>query len=313
MGTKQKHLNRQNIFTLFLISAIIVVLFLLFYRYNTQNLLYKGDQTQKDSVIKNDPVLDSTQSANITTQQEPSPTTATTPKPVTIPVQSGKLFRIPILTYHFIGNNPNPADKARDNLSVDPETFEKQMEYLSQNGYQSISFDTLYAALQGQTTLPAKPVIITFDDGYIDFFHNAFPILRKYNLSAIAFIPTGLIGTSYYMSWDQVKEIDRTGLISFQAHSVNHPNFTSLSDSQLSYQLIESKRTIETQLGKPVNTLAYPYGVSDNRVWQSVKNAGYIGAVGTWYSTTVSEGTLYNMPRVKIPGGITIENFAARL
>lgn len=234
-------------------------------------------------------------------------------KPIPIPAQTGRSVRIPILTYHYIGNNPNPADKARDNLEVTPDKFEQQMEYLSKNGYQTVSFDTLYAALGGKSTLPAKSIILTFDDGYIDFYLNAFPILRRFGLHAISFIPTGLIGTSYYMSWGQIKEIDSSGLVSFQAHSVTHPNMTSLSDEQLKHQVIESKKTLESQLGKPVNTFAYPYGISDERVWKAVKNAGFIGSVGTWYGNTVSEGTILDMPRIKIPGSADINNFASRL
>ncbi len=225
-----------------------------------------------------------------------------TPKPNPIPAQSGRSVRIPILTYHYIGNNPNPADKARDNLSIAPDKFDEQMGYLSKNGYHATDFDTLIAALRGQTTLPPKSVILTFDDGYIDFYLNAFPILRKYNLRAVSFLPTGLIGTGYYMSWAQVKEINASGLVSFQAHSVTHPNLAALSDSDLKYQMSKSKTTLESMLGKPVNTIAYPYGISDARVWQAVKAAGFISGVGTWYGDIASEGTLIDLPRIKISG-----------
>ena len=239
----------------------------------------------------------------------PQPTSTTLP----IPTHSGKQVRIPILTYHFIGNNPDPKDLARDNLSVAPDKFEDQMKFLSESGYHTITFDTLYAVLGGNASLPEKGVILTFDDGYIDFYINAFPILKKYNLHAVAFIPTGLIGTGYYMNWDQIKEIDAIGLVSFQAHSISHPNLTSLNDEQLNFQLTESKHILEQNLGKPVNTFAYPYGISDERVWQAARQAGYIGAVGTWYDQIISEGVIYDMPRIKISGGLDIAAFSLRL
>lgn len=238
---------------------------------------------------------------------------STSPKPViAIPVHSGKQVRVPILTYHYIGNNPNPDDKARDALQVTPERFEAQMEYISKNGYNTISLDTLYAALKGGQ-LPPKPLVLTFDDGYIDFYINAFPIMRRFNIKSVSFLPTGLINQGYYMSWSQIKEIDATGLVSFQTHSVTHPNLTAITNDQLKFQLVESKKTLEAQLNKPVNFMAYPYGYSDARVWNAVEEVGYLGSVGTWYGVIESEGVVFNMPRVKVSGEWSIEDFAKRL
>src|SRR5689334_6826747 len=114
---------------------------------------------------------------------------------------------IPILTYHYIANNPNPKDIQRDALSVSPDKFEAQMDYLSKNGFEPITLDTMYAIFHNQTHAPIKPVVLTFDDGYIDFYTNVYPILRRFNFHAVSFIPTGLIGGSYYMNWNQIKEI----------------------------------------------------------------------------------------------------------
>ncbi len=269
------------------------------------NILSKaGKQESQETVQPSQPALPASTA---------SPSAAPTPTPIPIPVHSGRMIRIPILTYHYIGNNPNPADKARDNLEVTPDKFEEQMKYLAENGYNAISLDTMYAILKGQAQLPPKPVIITFDDGYIDFYYNAFPILRRLNIHAVSFIPTGLVGSSYYMTWSQIKEIDSSGLVSFQAHSVTHPNLTALVDPQLTYQLVESKKTLEAQLGKPVNFLAYPYGISDQRVWDAAKKAGYLGAVGTWFGSSLSEGTIYDLPREKISGGMDLAVFTSRL
>lgn len=234
------------------------------------------------------------------------------PPVITVPLNSGKSLQIPILTYHYIGNNPKPEDTARDALSVPPDKFDNQIGILVKNGYSFISLDTMYAALKGTVSLPPKPVILTFDDGYIDFYLNAFPILRKYNAHAVVFIPTGLIGTTYYMSWPQIKEIDATGLISFQAHSVHHKNLTSIPQSDLITELVQSKKDLENNLGKPVNFMAYPEGASNGFVWDQVQKAGYLGAVGTYYGTIVSEGNLLNMPRIKVSGSWSDEEFSAK-
>ncbi len=245
-------------------------------------------------------------------QVSPSPTVKPTPTPLPIPKHSGRQIRVPILTYHYIGNNPNPQDKARDALQVTPDKFESQMKYLSENGYNPITLDTLYAALKGGE-LPSKSVVLTFDDGYIDFYHNAFPVLKRYGFRSIVFIPTGLVGGSYYMSWDQIKEIDASNLVAFESHSVNHVNLVSIPVDQLKYQLEESKRVLEQQLGKSINFFAYPYGLSDETTWKAVENAGFLGGVGTWYGNIVSEGVAFDMPRIKISGEMDLAAFASRL
>lgn len=220
-------------------------------------------------------------------------------------------IKVPILTYHFIANNPNPKDRARDSLSIPPDKFEAQMQYLSQNGYTPITLDTLYGIYNNQTTAPSKPVILTFDDGYIDFYTNVFPILRRFNFHAVSFIPTGLIGGSYYMSWDQIKEIQASGLVTFESHSVTHANLASLKYEVLLKQLTDSKNVLFQQTGYPVNFIAYPYGVSNALVYSAVRKAGYVGGVGTWYGKVSGPGI--NMPRIKVSGFWSIKEFSSRL
>lgn len=236
-----------------------------------------------------------------------------TPKPSpAIPLHSGRILDVPILEYHYIADNPNPLDKARDNLSVGPTKFAEQMKYLSDNGYHTISLNTYYAALHGGG-LPSRPIILSFDDGYIDFYTNAFPILKQYRFTAVAFIPTSLVGGSYYLSWPQIEELARTGLVEFESHSLTHPNLTALSPSELTRQLMESKQILSSHTGTPVNFFCYPYGISNTSVQQAARAAGYIGAIGTWYSLRNSEGTLFNMGRVKVSGDWSIQDFAKRV
>lgn len=220
-------------------------------------------------------------------------------------------IKVPILLYHYIAGNPNPKDRARDSLSVPPDKFEDQMQYLSQNGYTPITLDTLYGIYNGQTSAPAKPVILTFDDGYIDFYTNAFPILRRFNFHAVSFIPTGLVGGSYYMNWEQIKEIQESGLVTFEGHSVSHANLAGLSYAAALKQLIDSKNVLQAQTGYPVNFVAYPYGVSNKTVWAAAQKAGYVGGLGTWYGK--ASGPSINMPRIKVSGFWSLKEFASRL
>lgn len=218
---------------------------------------------------------------------------------------------VPILMYHYVANNPNPKDTARDTLSVSPDKFEAQMEYLSQNGYTPITLDTLYGIFNKQTTAPSKPVVLTFDDGYQDFYTIAFPILQKYNFHAVSFIITSHVGGGYYMNWDQIKEIHRTGLVTFEAHTVNHLSLTSLNSKNLIKELSESKRILQEQTGYPVNFISYPYGNSNESVRQAASKSGFVGGVGVWYGKVANPS--FNMPRFRITGRMSLKDFAQRL
>lgn len=220
-------------------------------------------------------------------------------------------FRVPILTYHYIANNPNPKDRARDGLSVSPDKFEAQMQYLSQNGYTPVTLDTLYGIFNGQSPVSGKPVVLTFDDGYVDFYTNAFPILRRFGFHAVSFIPTGLMGGSYYMNWNQIKEIASTGLVTFEGHTVTHANLSSLNYEATLKQLIDSKNVLQANTGYPVNFVAYPNGSTNGSVQAAARQAGYAGGVGTWYGK--SWGGSMDMPRIKVSGAWNIHEFAARL
>jgi peptidoglycan/xylan/chitin deacetylase (PgdA/CDA1 family) len=310
---KSKHKHQKSKFKVYLLTTLFVVLFGLFCIGITIFTAPKISRSYESLPIT------TSKSAQIKTA---SPSAAVTPsilpKPATksanfIPQSSGRSITVPVLYYHYVGDNPNPADKARDSLSITPDRFEEEMAYLSNNGYNSVSLETLYNALKGNGGLPSKAVILTFDDGYKDFYFNAYPILRRYNIQATVFIPTGLMGTSYYLTWDQIKEMQGSGIIHFEAHSVSHANLAGMSGEALKVQIEESKKQLEAQIGVPVNFFAYPYGASSPEAWQKVKDAGFLAAFGTWYSKVHSEGTIFNLPRERMGGAITIENFAGKL
>lgn len=222
-----------------------------------------------------------------------------------------RALSVPILTYHYIANNPNPKDKQRDALSVPPDKFDAQMDYLSKNGFTPITLDTFYGILNKQASVVGKPIILTFDDGYQDFYSIVYPILRKYNFHAVSFIPTGLIGGSYYMNWNQIREIQSSGLVNFEDHTLTHANLPSLSYSAALKQMVDSKKMLYSQTGYPVNFIAYPYGTSNYSVQQAAKQAGFAGGLGTWYGK--AQGAGYNLPRIKVSGFWSIKDFASRL
>ncbi len=250
--------------------------------------------------------------AEASSSAKPTATPAASIKPVVnLPPKISGSFGVPILTYHFVANNPNPQDIARDSLEVTPDKFEAQMDYLSSHGYTPISLDTLFAIFSKQTSAPAKPIVLTFDDGYIDFYTTVYPILTRFNFHAVSFIPTGLIGTSYYMNWGQIREIAQSGLVTFEDHTVSHANLAGLSYDQALKQMTDSKNELQSQTGYPVNFIAYPYGISNSLVQQAATVAGFVGGVGTWYGK--ADGIYMNMPRIKVSGYWAIEEFASRI
>lgn len=235
--------------------------------------------------------------------------TASAVSDIITPINTG--VRIPIMTYHYIGTNPNPADKARYSLSVTTEMLDAHLNYLTEHGFTFITMPELYAIFNKQMAPPAKPIMLTFDDGYIDFYINAFPVLQKYHAKAVSFIPTGLIGGNYYMSWDQVRQLTNSGLVDIEDHTVSHPSLPSLSDQKITEELKNSKLTLEQEIGHPVNFLAYPFGSTNTKVMEIAKTLGYIGGVGTWYGIASTPGL--DMPRIRVAGTSTLDNFVNSL
>lgn len=305
---KDKSKKKRNSAPIYFVVLSLFSIFIGFFLYFLFDIYFAGDPLRQSIVARKKLINSKVTDVKLATPK-PSPTKSTV---FTIPQNSGRSVRVPIFYFHYIGNNPNPNDMQRDALSITPDRFEAEMSYLSNNGYNAISLDTLYAALKGGS-LPLKPVALTFDDGYIDFYLNAYPILRKYNLRSTVFIPTGLINQGYYLSWSQIRELDASNLVSFEAHTVNHDSLGSLNIDQLKYQVFESKKVLEAQLGKKVNFFAYPYGVSNPTAWEIVKEAGFLGAFGTWASPIESEGNIFDMPRIRVGSFWGVGDFAARL
>ena len=248
---------------------------------------------------------------------ETTPTPKPSPTPIPDPYvgESGQpvtQFRIPILFYHYIGNNPNPADTARDTLSVTPDRFKEHMEYLSQERYTTLTFDMVNDILKGTQSLPEKPVVLTFDDAYIDFYYNAYPILAQFSHKATVFVPTGLVGKEAYLTWEMIGQMAGAG-IDFQSHTVHHAHLPSLSLTRIAEEVTESKKTLEDHLGHPVTWFAYPNGGVTGTAAKAVKDAGYIGAVGTIPGVNQSLSQIFNLRRQRIGASMDVEQFKTKL
>jgi peptidoglycan/xylan/chitin deacetylase (PgdA/CDA1 family) len=208
---------------------------------------------------------------------------------------------VPILMYHYIAENPNPSDTARNYLSVSPSKFEEQLAYLKNNGYTTISLDELYGIYNLQIPSPAKPVVLTFDDGYGDFYTDVFPILKKYHVKATQYVISGVIGKPNYMYDNQIKEIIRSGLVEIGAHTVHHVSLANKLPVVAKYEIQKSKSDLERIFNIKVVSFAYPNGSFDEQAIKIVKDAGYSNAVSTVPGIDQSQNNRFFLYRLR-PG-----------
>jgi len=223
-------------------------------------------------------------------------------------------LRVPILMYHYISVNPRaPADSLRTRLSVPPAQFAQQLAYLHQAHYTTITLDALVDALHGRTLLPPKPVVLTFDDGYADFFTNAYPLLRHYGDKATIYIITHKVGIPGYLSWKQLHLLAAAPLITIAAHTRTHPELPALSPQQSWAELAGSKTDLETHLGITVRHLAYPDGHYTPTTLVQAAQIGFLTAVTTEPGMDERLDRLLTLPRVRVNGGAPLADLIAGL
>jgi peptidoglycan/xylan/chitin deacetylase (PgdA/CDA1 family) len=224
-----------------------------------------------------------------------------------------RIVRVPILMYHYIRINSNPLDKVGADLSVTPEQFALQMGLLARNGFHSISVDDLVAAIMDGGPLPHRPVVLTFDDGYEDFYTAAYPVLKQYGLGATSFIITGKVGRKGYLTWDQMRLMQAGGLVNFQSHTVDHVAVDRLSFVQAQHELVDSKAALDRQLGRNIDIFCYPSGRYNSTVEALLSRYGYIAGVGTKPGIIHNVADLEALTRIRIRGADALRDFAKKL
>jgi len=191
---------------------------------------------------------------------------------------------VPILMYHRIDIVAPEDDPKR--VSVPPERFEAQMKYLSDGGYSTLGLDELSGSPDDGRRQAGKRVAITLDDGYLDNYEQALPVLQQYGFAATFFVvpdfvdgqpPRGSRAPVGFMSWSHCRELVRLGM-HVQSHTSTHRDLTALGDAALRAELLDSRMRLEDELGQPVRHLAYPYGRYDERVLEMVAQCGYRAA-----------------------------------
>jgi peptidoglycan/xylan/chitin deacetylase (PgdA/CDA1 family) len=251
----------------------------------------------------------------------PTPITDTEPigvvtdVPEQLTVSSGQGRRaggVPILMYHYIRVNPVASDTAGYILSVAPNDFNLQMQFLAERGYHTVTMAAVREFVRNGTPLPSKPIALTFDDGYDDAFTAAKPILDRYGMTATFYIVTGFLDHLRYMTWDQVIALDQDNM-EIGAHTVHHVGLTMISGAQRRYELTASQADLEARLGHDVLDFCYPGGEVDAASEISVRQAGYLSATTTAYGFAEAGDDALHLPRIRVSGGEGMTHFASLL
>ncbi|MEM8980613.1 MAG: trifunctional glycosyltransferase/class I SAM-dependent methyltransferase/polysaccharide deacetylase [Pseudomonadota bacterium] len=190
---------------------------------------------------------------------------------------------LPILTYHRVSSEPGPAPL--EPYRVRPAQFEAQLRYFVNQGYHGVTLDAWQTERARWRGMPGKALAITFDDGFDDFYHEAFPILQKYGFPVTVFVVSDLVGKTAQwdarygnpaplMTWEKIKELSNMG-VQFGSHTATHPLLGMLNPEEVRQEARRSKQTIEDQIGQRVTSVAYPFGDYSEVVCRIFEDEGY--------------------------------------
>jgi peptidoglycan/xylan/chitin deacetylase (PgdA/CDA1 family) len=216
---------------------------------------------------------------------------------------------VPILMYHYI--RPAPSiylDRLGYRLTVTPDDFRGEMDWLSVNGYHPVDFNDLRAYFGGLASLPSKPLVITLDDGYSDLYTTAYPILKSFRFKAVAYIVTSFVGQSRYVTSEQIVEMDQNG-IQIASHTIDHANIGGASLGSATYQLTTSKAWLQHLIGHSVVDFAYPSGKFSSSAVYALQATGYDTAVTELPGTVHSRADRYTWTRIRVGGGESLSDF----
>jgi len=217
---------------------------------------------------------------------------------------------VPILMYHAVEDKARPP--AYKHFYVLAREFAWQMRSLKRAGYTAITFAHLADALDGQHPLPARPILLTFDDGYLNLKANVHPLLRELGFPYTVFLVAGKVGKTNdwvavegyqptpLLGWQDILEMKADGGVSFQAHTFSHPHLTQLPAADVRRELQESKAMLEQKLQTPADVLCYPYGDVNESVAEQAREAGYAMAVTTQTGRVRAQDNLLRLPRISV-------------
>ncbi|MDP8263818.1 MAG: polysaccharide deacetylase family protein [Candidatus Ancaeobacter aquaticus] len=247
----------------------------------------------------------------------------------------GYLFCIPIFAHFFWNKNTwrilryhSVGDKRVHETNIQTHIFEEHLKYLQDN-YTIISIDEGCKTLSDNTILINHSVSITFDDGYMDNYTCAYPVLQKYSVPATIFIISDYIGTedilhhdikdirenNYLMNWNQIKSMDPT-IISIGSHTSSHCRLSTCTDTIFNEEILKSKQTIENKLKRKTVFISYPFGTKSdfNNKWPKfLQKAGFKAGFMAQYGWNTNRSNTYTLRRIGVESSDTLFTLRAKL
>lgn len=267
-----------------------------------------AESTSTSTVTSTSTPLPPTETATVTPTFTITPTFTASPIPTATWVHQGpESVLVPIILYHRIDTSP-----INSQYYVPPEKFDEEMKLLHDWGYTTITIELLIKSINEGADLPPRPILITFDDGHLNNYTTAFPIMKKYGFTGVLYIVANYMGADQYMNADQIKEMASAGW-EVGSHSVNHLDLTSLDPERQRYEVVDSRTILEEKLGVPILTIAYPFGISNSGIIDYAHFAGYIGGMSLGFTYNQGLSNLYTLQRRDIQGNYDVKRFAAFL
>lgn len=209
---------------------------------------------------------------------------------------------IPVLYYHSVDEN------AANEVTITPEKLKEQLDYINDNNYVTITMTELYDHIENNKPIPEKSILITFDDGYMNNYTEAFPMLKELNMTATIFCVGNSLDGSYYLSEEAIKEMSDYG-IDIESHTVNHVHLDTMSYDEQLLELKNSKNILEKITGKEVLSLAYPFGDYNDNTIKAAKDAGYKMGFTTKLGLSDRTDDIYKLDRIYISSSYDMNTF----
>ena len=216
---------------------------------------------------------------------------------------------VPILMYHVIA--APPASAPYPDLFVRPSEFSAQMAWLARHGFRAVTLKQVYDYWLKGTRLPPRPIVVSFDDGYLSHHTRALPMLRKHKWPGVLNLKVNAVRSKYTLPVWRVRELIAAGW-EIDAHTITHPDLTAVGDAQLWTEVHGSRVALRRLFNVPVDFFCYPAGRYDARVTAAVRRAGYLGATTTNFGLARPRD-IYTLSRVRINGSDGVGGFARKL
>lgn len=224
-------------------------------------------------------------------------------KPVDLnpPKAQQEKIRLPIIMYHYVEFISDPNDHVKNSLTINPYLFENQIKTFVEAGFKTYFAKEIPEILDGKIDSfdPDKSVVLTFDDGYEDFYDYVLPILKKYNVKATQYIIYDYIGRKGFLNEKEIHELVKSGLVEIGSHTLDHAYLKNEASSSAQIQIDESKTLLEKRFGIPIETFAYPYGAFSQNTLDFTKEASYSAALSVIPGIIQSRENLFYLSRIR--------------